>query len=90
MLPVAVPAYCREQSSLADWLAKMLMDVDTALHALLRKADIWLAGLQLLTKAVRPSKCQAAARHGWRQRSSLQLVQLCACSKIDTTAHTLS
>jgi hypothetical protein len=40
----------------------MSMDIDTALHALLRKADSGVAGLQLITKAARLSKRQVRQR----------------------------
>ncbi|WIA29900.1 hypothetical protein OEZ86_012369 [Tetradesmus obliquus] len=48
----------REQNSLADRLAQMSMDIDTALHALLRTGGGGVAGLQLVTKAARLAKRQ--------------------------------
>eukprot|EP00879_Flechtneria_rotunda_P010815 GHRR01011302.1.p1 GENE.GHRR01011302.1~~GHRR01011302.1.p1 ORF type:complete len:615 (+),score=222.39 GHRR01011302.1:450-2294(+) len=48
----------REQNSLADRLASMSMDIDTALYALLRKDERGVAGLTALTKAARINKQQ--------------------------------
>jgi hypothetical protein len=61
-------ASCREQNSLADRLAQMSMDIDTALHALLRKGEGGVAGLQLITKAARLAKRQVG---GWLQQQRL-------------------
>jgi hypothetical protein len=40
----------------------MSMDIDTALHALLRKGDSGVGGLQLLAKAAHLSKRQVGRR----------------------------
>ncbi|KAF8066161.1 hypothetical protein HT031_002483 [Scenedesmus sp. PABB004] len=48
----------RAANSLADRLASMSMDIDTALYALLRKDERGVAGLRVLTKAARMNKKQ--------------------------------
>lgn len=53
---VAVVCVCREQNVLADRLASMSMDIDTALFTILRKDDRGLHGLRLVARAARITK----------------------------------
>jgi hypothetical protein len=47
---------CREQNVLADRLASMSMEIDTALYSILRRGDTAVDGLRVVASAARISK----------------------------------